>query len=161
MIVPVKADQNPYNPAAQWLAAGSPQFFGGSPQGTTPLDTMIQEVHEESRTTLELLDTSEESFFSPSLDAQTKLYFFYSLSPRWRETGKPWNPNPQQPQQREMKALVTVNKSDFQGLNSQQEIINKLIAVTQTTGASGINDFRNSYTATAFFKFIKEIWPTT
>jgi hypothetical protein len=157
MIVPIKAFLNPYNQKRYW-AAGTPQFFGGSSKGT-PIETMTDEVKEESRGTLELYDTNEESFFSPQLDNGNSLYFFYSLTPLWKRTGILWRKNGLKKAEREMDRLVDVPLDTFAGLTDSEAIIKRLMNKTDTESAPGIDDFKTSHTATAFVTFIKNIWP--
>jgi hypothetical protein len=158
MIVPIKADLNPYN-GNPWFAGGTPQFFGGSPQGNQ-LQTMQQEVWEESRTTLQLNGIPNQPFFTaqPS-DTDPNTYNFY-YSANWQLTGNPWNEGVQlPPQQREMQRLAQVSRNIFAGHNDLNVIIGILVNETNTVLALGSAAFNTSHTATAFGTFIRDIWP--
>ncbi|MEG5046160.1 hypothetical protein [Microcoleus sp. B4-C1] len=159
MIVPIKADMNPYN-GNFWFAGGTPQFFGGSPQGDQ-LQTMQQEVREESRETLRLDTINGQVYTAEPSDIDNNTYSFsYSLN--WDRTGTPWNDDVQEqlpPNQREMQRLVSVQRNIFAGRTDPNEIIGILVNETNTVFAPGSNVFNTSHTATAFVIFIRDIWP--
>ena len=157
MIVPIKADRNPYTDLP-WFAGGTPQFFGGSPQGN-PLQTLQREVGEESRGTLRLNASISPVYTAPPSDADRNTYqFFYSVD--WDYTGTHWNENDLPRNQREMQRLVEVQRDIFAGASDPNVIIGILVNATNTVVAPGSNDFNTSHTATAFVEFIKNIWFT-
>ncbi len=158
MVVPIKANENPYNLNAGWFAAGTPQFFGGSLQGNQ-LQTLQQEVNEESRGSLQLNGIPNQPFYTvPPTDGDRKTYnFFYSQN--WQNTEVLWNPNVSDPKQREMQRLVEVSRRFFDPPQDDEEDINDILLIeTGTTQARGLGEFRSSHTATAFATFIRDIW---
>jgi hypothetical protein len=156
MIVPIKADLNPYNGRPSF-AGGTPQFFGGSPQGNQ-LQTMQQEVREESRGTYQLNAISGPVFHAPPANEDLNTYDFY-YSTNWQATGTQWNNNVTTPQEREMQRLIPIERGAFDpGQDNVTDIIDILLLQTGTTQAVGLGEFRNSHTATAFATFISTIW---
>jgi hypothetical protein len=157
MIVPIKANLNPYN-NRPWFSGGTPQFFGGSADGENdPLKTLQREVTEESRRTLRLNAISGRVFEAPPANGDQNTYnFYYSIE--WQRTGTQWNDNVTNSTEREMQRLVEVQLSDMLPDGSDSVIISRLLYDTDTVNAVGINTFRTSHTAAAFVTFIRRIW---
>lgn len=150
MTFPIKAVNNEFNNAVQF-AGGYPAIFGGTDNGGGPNATMIAEVTQESRGTLQA-GAPFTLFYQGVVGADT--LSFYSTT-AWQSTGQAWG-DPTNRDEGEMESLVTVSIDEFSSQDSPDEVLDKLIALSGATGGSQnqLNEFLQSETAAAFTQFI-------
>lgn len=154
MRVPVKALRNPYNGRGTF-AAGMPQFFGGAGGDDEPhVEVLEKEVTEESRRTLRLTLASPED--APELFGRDNMYFYWTGSDGWRETGTPWNDGTG-PDEREMERIAIIDLTRFDKGWSDDAIIAELVrqAGCGDAPARGKADFAISETRVAFLRLIR------
>lgn len=163
MQVPIKTTV-PYANGNLPFSAGCPQFFGGG--GNNVGQTLIDEVSQESRGTLQFVSRSEPLAFHQGQAQGQQMRFYISKSVagqalRWQATGVAWDPDPPPPNDREMDRIVEVRRADFlaDDLLDDDAILNKLRLLTGTLAAPNWAEFRQSETAKAFVKFIRDKWP--
>jgi len=152
--VPVKALRNPYSGGGTF-AAGMPQFFGGTGEGDQPHVAVLEkEVTEESRRTLQLTLASPEA--APELFGRNDMYFYWTGSDGWRETGTPWNDG-RGPDEREMDRIAIVGLARFDKDWGDDEIIAELVRQAGCGDAPdrGKQDFAISETRVAFLRLIR------
>jgi len=156
MRVPVKALLNPYDDKNAF-AAGMPQFFGGTGKGNQRhVDVLAKEVTEESRRTLQLTLASAEA--APELFGRNDMYFYWTRSDGWRETGTPWNDG-RGPDEREMDRIAIIDLTPFVEDWSDDAIIAELVRQAGCGDApvQGKRDFARSETRVAFLKLIRQL----
>ena len=154
MLVPVKANLNPYNNKTAYCT-GMPQFFGGTDDTDQPPAIVLEkEITEESRRTLELISGSPTHFLTSE-----NMFFYWAGENQWKRTGTPWKPASKK-EEKEMERIETVDLTEFHRKkiksNDEEDIIWELRNQTGTLDApeKGETDFANSSTRTAFIEII-------
>jgi hypothetical protein len=158
MLVPVKAYGKPYptEPISSILAfcSGMPQFFGGTYKGSSGIVPFLQKkVSEESRNTLELMNTFTPTDILEGTDKNGDDYkYYWANKTYWQPTPTKWG-SASTTEEAEMDRIVEVDLSKFVGLDRYHSI-QQLYEQTVSEKGPGSKEFVGSLTCEAFLKLI-------
>jgi hypothetical protein len=146
---PMKAVSNPFRSGTPAFA-GMPQFFGGNSEGRTVKDTLQTEVTQESRGTYKINGIKNDPLYL-NPDVGGVRYVFY-LSTEYEKLRDDW-PAARDGNTAEMSRIETLDLRIFLGSRNEDEILERLVDATSSSGAPG----HTSETADAFTTII-DLW---
>lgn len=155
MTFPVKATHNEYDGQEQF-AGGYPAMFGGTDKGGGVSPTLITEVAEESRRTLQAAQPFNHYFTGQA--PHQDLSFYWTVN--WGSTGTPWGA-PNDRDEGEMARVATVSLELFSDEDPPDTVLEKLIDASGATGGTPQqrDQFFQSETAAAFVQFVYDNVP--
>ncbi len=153
LTVPIKAVRNEFDSSPQFCG-GFPAMFGGTAIGDAD-KTLRKELHEESRSTIELENDAELHHFSlrkvEDEKGQDVMMNFYWTTD-WRFSDVTWQTAASH-ESGEMARIVRVTLDQFSSEDAPNVILEKLL-IACNAPRFGLNAFLESETARAYVEFI-------
>jgi hypothetical protein len=154
---PIKAAQNSFNVPKfrNQFAGGYPALFGGADSDGAD-KTLIDKVSQQSRGTLKAQAPFEQFFHGEGVNDNM---LFYATT-NWETAERTWD-EPQNCDEAEMSGIATVSLEQFSNKDSYDEMLDKLVLLSESPGGSAdqLDQFKYSDTAHAFIWFIRTHLP--